>query len=255
MLFQIIITLFAYMSLFFVLALWKKNFTLVDIGWGLGFIIIAIISYLHYPLFLKNTLLLVVVSAWGLRLSYYLFLRTIGKKEDDRYTQLRKRWGESANKIAYFRIFMLQGALMFIVSLPIPFGMMQQSGEMYFYNWIGLIIWCLGWMLEVVSDFHLNRFKSKKENMGKICTSGPWKLCRFPNYFGEILLWYGIYILSLGKQSWWTIIGPISINLFILKVSGVSLLEKKYKKNAEYLSYSEKIPRLIPFTKPKKLAK
>jgi steroid 5-alpha reductase family enzyme len=83
--------------------------------------------------------------------------------------------------------------------------------------------------------------------------SGPWTLCRFPNYFGEITLWYGIYLASVNSSTWWTIIGPMTINFFILKVSGVPLLEKKYEKRPEYIEYSARVPRLIPFTPPKKV--
>jgi steroid 5-alpha reductase family enzyme len=121
-------------------------------------------------------------------------------------------------------------------------------------NWIGLFIWIAGFGFETYSDSYLKRYKTKSENKGTICMSGPWKYSRFPNYFGEILLWYGTYLISVSATNFWTIIGPVTLNLLILKVTGVPFLEEKYRKRPEYLEYSRKVPRLVPFSPPAHLS-
>jgi steroid 5-alpha reductase family enzyme len=246
----IFISLIIFIHFFFIIALLKKNYAVIDIGWGLGFILIALISYFHYPLSIKNALSLFLVTLWGLRLGVYLFKRNKGLPEDYRYAEYRKQWGASANLHAYMKVYLFQGLLMFIISLPFIFGMRQELNELTLLNRVGALLWVLGLALEIYSDSYLAWFKKQPENKGKICTSGPWKLCRFPNYFGEVLLWYGIYFLNFSLETSWTLIGPLTINFLILKVTGVPFLEKKYSTREEYREYSQRVPRFVPFTKP-----
>jgi steroid 5-alpha reductase family enzyme len=221
----------------------------MDIGWGLGFILIALISYLKNPPDLKNVLLLMVVTSWGLRLALYIFSRSRGKEEDPRYTKLRNAWKPHENLQAYIKVFLFQGFLMLIVSLPVSVGMSAGEGNVSLINWLGLLIWSGGFLFEVWSDNYLRWWKSQPENEGKICTTGPWKLCRFPNYFGEVSLWYGVYFLAFDFNIAWTIIGPFTLNFFILKVTGVPLLEERYQDRQAYQDYAKRVPRFIPFTR------
>ena len=247
---SLIISVLIFVHIFFLIALVRKNFAVIDIGWGLGFIVIALVSYLHNPLSVKNALLLMVVVIWGLRLALYIFSRGKGKGEDPRYANLRQRWSPRANSQAYTKVFIGQGILMLIVSLPVSVGMARGDQSISIINWVGLAVWFLGLGLEVWSDYYMTWWKSKPENAGTICTTGPWRLCRFPNYFGEVLLWYGIYLLSFGPSTWWTILGPFMINFLILKVTGVPPLERNFFKRTGYDQYARKVPRFIPFTKP-----
>lgn len=162
-------------------------------------------------------------------------------------------WGKFPSFHAYFKVFLFQGLLMLIISLPITAGMMRMEKDLNSINILGIAIFFFGWIYEAFADRYLQKFKTKPENRGKICMSGPWKLSRFPNYFGEIILWYGIYLTAVSTSTWWTIVGPLLINLLILKVSGVPLLEKKYDQRPEYREYSARVPRLIPFTKPNRI--
>lgn len=246
---NIIIAVFVFVNIFFIMAVVKKNFALIDIGWGLGFILISLIAYLHHPVSIKNAFLLMVVTIWGLRLALYIFGRGRGKPEDFRYAKLRRAWQPHPNLHAWIKVFIFQGILMMIVTLPVTVGISQEMKSLSIINIIGLVIWFLGFALEVYADHYLNWWKSRPDNKGKICTSGPWKLCRFPNYFGEVLLWYGVYLLAFEVNIAWTIIGPLTINLLILKVTGVPLLEAHYKDRPAYLEYAKKVPRFIPFTK------
>lgn len=244
---KIILAIFIFVNIFFIIAVIKRKFSVIDIGWGLGFILVAMISYFHYPLSLKNALLLLVTTAWGLRLGLYIFIRSKGQPEDARYTKLRKEWEPHANFQAYLKVFLLQGFFMFLVSLPISVGMSQEDKELTVLNYAGLILWLLGFLLEVSSDTYLNWFKSQPANKGKLCTGGPWRICRFPNYLGEIALWYGVYFLAFGSSSWWTIIGPLLINILIVKFSGIGPQEERNKTRPEYADFARRVPRLLPF--------
>jgi steroid 5-alpha reductase family enzyme len=250
MLTHLILAVLIFVHIFFLIALVKKNFAVIDIGWGLGFIVIGLVAYFHHPLSVRNALLMLIVTIWGLRLGAYILIRSRGKGEDPRYTKFRKSWEPNSNLQAYFKVFIFQGFLMLVVSLPVTVGMAHESKEISLLNWLGIVMWGIGFALEISADHYLNWWKLRPENKGKICTSGPWRLCRFPNYFGEVLLWYGIYFVSFEPKNFWTLLGPLAINFFILKVTGVPLLEEKYKKREDYQEYSKRVPRFIPFTKP-----
>ena len=253
MIFSILIAVMALMHFYFLLAVFKHNFGLVDIAWGQGFILIALVTYFYHFNSVKNAVVLFLVLCWGLRLSLYLLTRNWKASEDERYKNMREEWGGHANLHAYFKVFVLQGMLMLLISLPITVGMSRAVQELSWVNKLGVIIFFFGWIYEFYADRYLKRYKADPSNKGTICMSGPWKLSRFPNYFGEITLWYGIFLASFVPSIWWTIIGPLTINFFILKVSGVPLLEKKYVKRPEYLEYAARVPRLIPFTPPNKV--
>ncbi len=247
MLLKIIAAVFIFVNAFFLVSLIKKKFSVIDIAWGLGFILISMISYFHYPLSMKNAIMLLAVTVWGLRLALHIFVRSRGEGEDPRYTKLREEWQPHPNVHAYFKVFILQGIMMCVVSLPIWVGMIQEDKELSAVNVAGLILWGLGFVLETWSDAYLNWFKKQPDNKGKQCMSGPWKICRYPNYLGEISLWYGIYFLSLGSQNWWTIIGPGVINFLIVKFSGIPPQEERNFKKPGYAEYASRVPRLLPF--------
>lgn len=225
----------------------------MDIAWGMGFMVIALVSYFYHFNSVKNAIILSLVLLWGMRLSLYLLRRNWNSSEDFRYQEMRKSWGKYPSLHAYFKVFIFQGLMMFIISLPITAGMMRAEKNLSWINLIGVAVFFFGWIYESYADRYLRNFKANPENRGKICMSGPWKLSRFPNYFGEITLWYGIYLTAVSPSTWWTIVGPLTINLFILKVSGVPLLENKYKERPEYHEYAARVPRLIPFTPPNRI--
>jgi len=239
-----------YVHLFYVAAVLLKNFAIMDIAWGSGFILVALVSYLTSPLTMKSSLLLFMAVIWGLRLTLHIYRRSRGAPEDSRYAELRQLWGKRANLEAYFKIFLFQGVLLLIVSLPISQGM---GTEFQPWNWAGVFIWFIGMAIETWADMHLTYFKSNSKDKGSICMSGPWKFSRFPNYFGEILLWYGVWMTATSGWNAWTIVGPVTLNLLILRLTGIPPLEQKYQTRADYISYSARVPRLVPFTRPRQL--
>jgi steroid 5-alpha reductase family enzyme len=247
---SLILAVMLFVHIFFLIALIRKNFAVIDVGWGLGILLACVIAYFYYPGAFKNKLLLTCVSVWAIRLAIYISLRNWGKGEDPRYTKFRKEWEPYPNLQAWIKVFVLQGGGMIIVSLPVSSAMVLQ-GEMNILNWLGLIVFLAGFTLEVVSDYYLNWWRGQQKNKGKICSTGPWMLCRFPNYFGEVFLWYGLFLIGVQWENIWSIIGSIVINFFILKVTGVPLLEGRYLKRSDYLEYARRVPRFIPFMKPK----
>jgi steroid 5-alpha reductase family enzyme len=235
------------MHVFFILSIIKRNVAVVDIAWGLGFVAVSLAHYLVTEPSLKSGLILFIVAAWGLRLAFHIYFRSRGLPEDFRYAAMRKGWGEHAIARSYVRVFLLQGAIMFVVALPLTVGFNAEDMSLNLVNYLGLGIWALGYFLEVYADAYLARFKKNPMNKGQICMTGPWRICRFPNYLGEIVLWYGIFLTTYSPGNEWSIIGVFVIHFFIFKVSGIPLLEAKYMQREEYREYSQRVSRLIPF--------
>lgn len=241
------IAIFIYMNLVFLLGLIKKDNSIVDIAWGGGFILTSITT-----LILGNeysALVLIVnffVIVWGLRLSIHIYIRNKGKAEDFRYKNWRETW-KIFHLRAYFQIFMLQGTIMYIVLLPVVFINYQPMRPLNWLDAIATIIFLTGFYFETVSDYQLSRFKSNPANKGKIITRGLWKYSRHPNYFGEALLWWGIALFALSYPgSYFVFISPVIITILLRYVSGVTMLEKKYKDNPAFQEYASKTPPFIP---------
>lgn len=225
-----------------------RNVSIVDIGWGLGFVSVA---WLASPEPVgPPTILFAMVTVWGVRLAWHLWLRNHGKPEDYRYVAMREKHGPSFVWSSLLRVFALQGVIMWLIAVPIMATSAESVSEP---NWIligcGCAVWIVGMVFEVVGDWQLARFKSNADNQGKVMDSGLWKYTRHPNYFGEFVLWWGHWMICLGltdpTKTWWTMISPALMTFLLLKVSGVALLEKAMKKRSpEYESY---IQRTSPF--------
>ena len=243
------ILLVIYFTILFIIAQLLNNNSIVDLAWGPGFIIVALASYFSTgtPTFAGMWVTLLVLI-WGMRLFYHLARRNIGKPEDYRYVNMRKRWGNHLPRLkAYLNVFVLQGVLLYIVSLPILLINTTKVDSFYWWNTVGIAIWGIGFFFEVVGDWQLTKFKQHAENHGQLLTTGLWSLTRHPNYFGEALSWWGIYVITLTTvANLWGIIGPIIITLLLLYVSGVPLLEKKYKDRPDFIEYAKKTAKFFP---------
>lgn len=248
--------IFIYFTLLFFLAQYLQNNSIVDLAWGIGFVLVAITGYLIMPTKTTvSTIILVLVTIWGVRLFFHLAKRNIGKPEDYRYVNMRKRWGDHWPRLkAYLNVFVLQGVLLFVVSMPILLVMTSSVNTFYWWNGLGVVIWLVGFGYETVGDYELTKFKKIKSNQGKLLTSGLWSTTRHPNYFGEALSWWGIFLISLNDtRNIWGIIGPMTITLLLLFVSGVPLLEKKYRDRPDFVAYAHKTPKFVPFIGKKRL--
>ncbi|MDP3387228.1 MAG: DUF1295 domain-containing protein [Eubacteriales bacterium] len=240
-----IIEIVVYFSIFFIIAQWLNNNSIVDIGWGLGFVLLSWVMFLNNP-YPDRLIIPAMVSIWGLRLSYHIFIRNFGKPEDFRYVDMRKSWGEHQRINAFFKVFMLQGFLQFLVAMTIiTYGSQIQNLILVV---IGILIFVFGLAFESIGDKQLKDFKANPNNKGKIIQSGLWQYTRHPNYFGEATLWWGIFLVGIGTGApFHSIIGPLTITVLVRFVSGVPLLENKYKDRPDFMAYKKKTPVFIPF--------
>jgi len=253
---QVALAVFIYMSLFYIISLIIKRTDIVDIGWGLGFILVALVSLLTQE-YLTDRIILVffLVLFWGLRLASHIYSRNKGKEEDYRYQQFRKEWGDTFYIRSYFQIFLLQGLFMLIVSLPIIFISHFSISPLGYIDLIGVLVWITGFVIESTADSQLKKFIERKRE-GKTETRfadiGLWKYSRHPNYFGEILQWWGIGIVALSVSfGYVSLLGPLFISYLIIFVSGIPLLEKRFEKDPEWNEYVNRTRKLLPFPKYK----
>ncbi len=238
-----------YMTVIFMLALSLKDNSIADIGWGLGFILITLFTFFAEEINFRKMLFSCLILAWGGRLSIYIFLRKRGQEEDFRYRNWRNTWKHFKLR-SYFQIFMLQGFIMLIIALPIICVNASEPRSFGFYDLTGLVLFLCGFVFEAFSDQQMNRFKKQPENAGRLMTSGLWRYTRHPNYFGEALLWWGIWLFAIPEiDGIFTIIAPLTMTLLLRCVSGVPVLEKKYKGRPDWEEYKAKTPVFIPFLK------
>jgi len=231
------LVIWVYMTGWYFLALLKKRNDIADIAWGLGFILVTVVN-LIFNFIPKLFISLILISVWGIRLAVHIYHRNKNKPEDYRYQQ----WKNDA----YTKVFVTQGFFMWLICWPIIFS----AGSLKLLNIFGILIWLIGFYFESTADSQLKKFIQNPKNKGKIMQTGLWAYSRHPNYFGEVTMWWGIWLLNL-SSNWWSIIGPLTITFLITKVSGVPLLEKKYEGNLEFQNYKKKVSVFIPWC-PKK---
>jgi steroid 5-alpha reductase family enzyme len=231
------------------------NAGIVDIFWGLGFVLVAWASALfgHGDLY-RKVLLTTLTTLWGVRLAVHIFLRSRGAGEDFRYRQFRQNGGENFWWVSLITIFWLQAALCFVIALPLQIGQaVPTAAPLGWREAIGVLIWAVGFVTETVADAQLQAFRNDPANKGKVMRGGLWRYSRHPNYFGECVLWWGLFLIVLPVPGGiYTIIGPALITFLLLKVSGVTMLEQGLKHRREgYAEYVRSTPAFVPWF-PKK---
>ncbi len=241
------------MTFAYLLSLKLRDASIVDIFWGLGFLVLArVLLIAADPPTTTQLIVAAMTTLWGGRLALHILMRKLDEpKEDWRYTQWRKDWGKKFWWQSYYRIFLLQALLTCIVAAPIWLSAWQPDRDsLHTVQIIGMVIWAIGFLFEAVGDYQLSRFlKDKKagKTKKKIMTSGVWALTRHPNYFGEVSMWWGLFlIVVVGENGWIGIISPLLITYLLLKVSGIPMLEKKYDRNKEFQAYKKKTPAFFP---------
>lgn len=238
---------FLLFTLTFLFAVVKRNNSYVDIIWGLGFLLLAAISYLYSDQALRQSITTIYVVIWGLRLAVHIYSRNRGKPEDFRYATWRKDWGSSWVIRSFTKIYLLQWVLMLLISIPIIITNLTPSSPLGYLDYLGIVIWWTGFLFEAIGDYQLKKFKKNKRNKGKLMTTGLWSLTRHPNYFGEATLWWGIALMSFSQShNLLVFVGPIVIDFLLLKVSGIPLLEKKYQERKDWQQYAAQTPPFWP---------
>lgn len=238
--------LFVYMCFWFVVSVIKKRNDVADIAWGLGFIVMAWSAFFLSGYSFKAVAVNTLVTIWGLRLASHIYKRNKDKPEDARYMEWRKTW-KSFYIRSFLQVFMLQGLFLYLISLPVIFINRMSSGSIGALEIVGLVVWGIGFYFESIADKELKEFVGNPLNKGKIMDRGLWRYSRHPNYFGEVTQWWGIFTIALSiNGSLFTAIGPLTITILILFVSGVPLLEKKSVDKAGWEEYKKKTSMFVP---------
>jgi steroid 5-alpha reductase family enzyme len=223
------------MTSWYFFSLAKKRNDIADTAWGIGFIVLSLFCLALNPT-LKQLISFILILIWGSRLSIHIYQRNKNKSEDYRYQQFKKN--------TYVKVFIFQGFLLWLISFSFIFS----KSEFYWFNFLGIFVWIFGFTFESIADAQLKKFIKNPKNKGKIMQSGLWAYSRHPNYFGEVSMWWGIWLLNLNfAQNWWTIIGPITITYLITQVSGIPLLENKMSQNPEFKKYQSQVSVFIPW--------
>ncbi len=244
------------MLLLWLVSLPLKNASIVDIFWGCGFVVVGAVFFAASDKDAHATLLFALVTAWGVRLSLHLAARNLGKGEDPRYVMLRKKHDPFWIK-SLFIVFLLQAVLLFIVSLPLQVGMAPRAldGASLVVSIAGAVIFFVGFFCEALADLQLVRFKADPNSKGQVMDRGLWKFSRHPNYFGEIVLWWGLGLIAFDPHdtaaavaSSVAFVGPAVITFLLLRVSGVPMLEGPLQKNRPgYADYVARTNAMIPW--------
>lgn len=223
-----------------------KDASIVDPFWGPSFTIVAWTAYAAAgDPGARGLLLAILVTLWAVRLGIHLTVRNLGHGEDFRYQSMRQRSGSRFWIVSLGTVFLLQALLMWMVSLPIQVAMVN-GGTPGLLAFIGVAVWGLGLFFETVGDHQLRTFKKNPANKGSVMDRGLWRYTRHPNYFGDFTVWWGHFLVAFtGWHSLWTIVGPIVMSTLLLRVSGVTLLERSLSKRRE--GYEEYVARTHAF--------
>jgi steroid 5-alpha reductase family enzyme len=239
-----------FVSMLFVLSVIIKRNDIADIAWWIGIFIVAFASYLVAEE--KSVLLvimLVLAALWGGRLSLRILLRNIRKSEDYRYKKWRDEWGRLFYPRSYVQVYLLQGALMIVVGYSfVHAGVYGGGASLGILQFVGLGIWVIGYFFEVVGDWQLDKFIKNKPDPGTILSAGLWKYTRHPNYFGEVTMWWGIWLMVATLPfGYIALVSPLMITFLILKVSGIPMLEKAFADNPVFQEYKKRTNAFFPF--------
>ncbi len=251
-----ILAILLLMHIVFFIAVKIRRNDMIDAIWGPGFLVTAAGAFLgesfnrtDFQWGPRQILLLLCLSVWAFRLFFHLGLRTLKRKDEDiRYRNWRKEWGAGWILRSYLQVFLLQGLCMFVISLPVIELIHLSPTDVDFSVYLGTGIWFFGFIFEAVSDYQLQAFSAQPKNKGLIMKQGLWSWSRHPNYFGEVVQWWGFYVMVITLSSaWFTVLSPLAITFLILKVSGVPMLEKLMRSRPGYKDYEQKTSIFIPW--------
>ena len=245
----------AMMIIGWLISLVYRNVTIVDSLWGIGFILIAWLTFSMSDGFWgRKMLLAILVTLWGVRLSAYLSWRNWGKGEDPRYGGWRENSGDRFWFVSLFKIFILQALFLWVIALALQIGQLASGpAALTWLDGLGMVVWATGFIFESLGDWQLAQFKSDPANKGRVMDRGLWAYTRHPNYFGEFLVWWGIFFITLSTPNgWWTFLSPLIMTTVLLKMTGIPLTEKGLlERRPGYSDYIKRTSAFVPWP-PKK---
>ncbi|MGE3760155.1 MAG: DUF1295 domain-containing protein [Pseudobdellovibrionaceae bacterium] len=237
----------------------RKN-DLADVLWGPAFPLCAFAGIYFSgrslaDLGLRQLVVVSLITVWALRLFVHVGWRNLSHRQEDvRYNNWRKAWGSTWIWRSYLQVFVLQPLILYAFLLPVLFILASPGLPIGIAGYAGVLFWMVGFFFESVGDEQLRRFKADGKNRGQLMTKGLWSWTRHPNYFGEVLLWWGIWLLAIELPgAWWTIAGPFGVTYLLLKVSGVSMLEDLMRSRPGYAEYEKSVSRFFPRPPPRRL--
>jgi steroid 5-alpha reductase family enzyme len=246
---------FVFMTGIWVVSVLKKKVSIVDGFWGLGFVLVTWLTFALSSGYAGRKLLIaVLITLWGVRLAAHIFYRSWGEPEDKRYRAWRQEHGDRYWYVSFVTVFMLQGVLLWLVSLASQIGQLAPTPAHFtWWDGCGFGVWAFGWLFETIGDWQLLQFKKQPANAGKIMDQGLWAYTRHPNYFGEMVAWWGLFIIALATPGgFWFIFSPLLLTGLLLKVSGVALLDKTMlTTRPQYREYMARTSAFFPWF-PKK---
>lgn len=228
------------------MALVKRRADIADLAWGPGFMLIAWASLILGQATIYGLIVNSLVTLWAIRLASHIYVRNHNREEDFRYQALKKKWKNDRFNL-FFEVFLLQGAILYVVALPIVWIHTHPEGISYSILWMALPLWLSGFAMEALADRQLAIFKKNPSNKGQLLTRGLWSYSRHPNYLGELIQWWAIWLMAAFlPYGWALLISPLLLTFLIVKVSGIKPLEEKWLKNGGFNEYIKNTPSLIP---------
>jgi steroid 5-alpha reductase family enzyme len=227
-----------------------RDVSIVDVAWGLGFVVVAWVAFAAGDGdAARRWLLAVLVTVWGLRLAVYIGRRKLRHPgEDPRYGEWRKKWGSRFWLVSLGNVFLLQAALVWVVSLPVQ-AAGERHGGLGVLDWAGVALWAVGLFFEAVGDAQMARFKAGRAARAAgpaVMDRGLWRYTRHPNYFGDFCVWWGIGLIALSAGAWWSLIGPAVVTLLLTRVSGKDHLERSMSSRPGYAEYVQRTTGFVP---------
>lgn len=240
---------FALFTLVWAWSVAKRDASVVDVFWGLGFVATAWAWHTargsDHP---RAWLVLAMVTLWGVRLAVHIGRRNHGRGEDPRYAAMRARSPRTFAWTSLVTVFALQAALLVVIALPVWAALQPVAPPLGPRDAVGVLVWWTGLLVEAVGDAQLAAFKAEPANRGRVMDRGLWSWTRHPNYFGESLLWWGVGIVALTSPAMaWTLAGPALLTFLLLRVSGVSLLERQMSERAGWREYAARTSAFVPW--------
>lgn len=242
--------IWVFVSFLFVLSVVYKRNDLADVAWGPG---IVLASWSHWYIngqsdALPTLLVLSLVTLWGARLGIRIGLKNWRKSEDPRYKRWREKWGAWFYPRSYAQVYLLQGALMVVMSSVVASIVLFSPGTYFLLTLLGgALVWFIGFVFEVVGDWQLDHFIKNSANRGGLMTRGLWRYSRHPNYFGEIVMWWGLAVIALASGSTLlALVSPLVITYLICFVSGIPLLEEHMSTKPGWSDYKKRTSVLLP---------